>query len=146
MIQSSMQTRLVSDHPAYRKTPRARKKAWQFVERPWRNRAEGSRWEGWPSPQGAQPSDPTITCLFSAGNEGMTPINHPLWFPLRESPGSFPHSLLSTSQIIVGGCQTYKYGLGFLGKYLDRGPNFWGKVVPCCLWDKIAKSTLRSMV
>ena len=23
----------------------------------------------------------------------MTPIHHPLWFPLRESPGSFPHSL-----------------------------------------------------
>ena len=27
------------------------------------------------------------TCWCSAGNEGMTPI-HPLWFPLRESPGS----------------------------------------------------------
>ena len=37
------------------------------------------------------------TCWCSAGNEGMTPINHPLWFPLRESPGSFLHSLLSTS-------------------------------------------------
>ena len=24
----------------------------------------------------------------------MIPINHPLWFPLRESLGSFPHSLL----------------------------------------------------
>ena len=28
----------------------------------------------------------------------MTPINHALWFPLRESSGSFPHSLLSTSK------------------------------------------------
>ena len=27
-----------------------------------------------------------------AGNEGMAPINHPLWLPFRESPGSFPHS------------------------------------------------------
>ena len=24
----------------------------------------------------------------------MTPINHPSWIPLRESLGSFPHSLL----------------------------------------------------
>ena len=23
---------------------------------------------------------------------GMTLVNHPLWFPLRDSPGSFPHS------------------------------------------------------
>ena len=30
------------------------------------------------------------TCWCSAG---MTPINHPLWFPLKQSPGSFPHSL-----------------------------------------------------
>ena len=30
---------------------------------------------------------------------GMTPRkNHPLWCPLRESPGSFPHSALSTSK------------------------------------------------
>ena len=35
----------------------------------------------------------------SAGNAGMTLINHPLWFPLRESLGSFPHPLLSTSKI-----------------------------------------------
>ena len=33
----------------------------------------------------------TLFCWFSAGNGGMTSINHPLWFPLRESPsGSFP--------------------------------------------------------
>ena len=30
----------------------------------------------------------------SVGNEGMTLVNHALWFPLRESLGSFPHSLL----------------------------------------------------
>ena len=29
----------------------------------------------------------------------MTPINHPLWLPLRESPGSFPHLLLSTNKL-----------------------------------------------
>ena len=26
---------------------------------------------------------------FLAGNEGMAPMNHPLWFPLKESLGSF---------------------------------------------------------
>ena len=29
---------------------------------------------------------------------GMTPINDPLWLPLRGAQGSFPHSLLSTSK------------------------------------------------
>ena len=32
----------------------------------------------------------SFLCCFSAGNEGMTPINHPRWLPFRESPGSFP--------------------------------------------------------
>ena len=34
----------------------------------------------------------------SAGSEGMTLINNVLRFPLRESPGSCPHSRLSTSK------------------------------------------------
>ena len=40
-------------------------------------------------------SSPTrrLAGAHSAGNEGMTRINHPLWFPLRGSPSSFPHSL-----------------------------------------------------
>ena len=46
---------------------------------------------------------PKISCWCSVGNEGMRngmiPINHSLWLPLRESLGSFPHSLLSTSKI-----------------------------------------------
>ena len=33
----------------------------------------------------------------AAGNEGISPINHPWWFPLRESPGAprvcFPRSM-----------------------------------------------------
>ena len=32
-----------------------------------------------------------ILCRFSAGNDGILPINHPLWFPLRESLGSLPN-------------------------------------------------------
>ena len=46
-----------------------------------------------------------VDLLVSAGNEGMTRINHPLWFPLRESPNSsFPkpglgHSVLSTGKL-----------------------------------------------
>ena len=43
----------------------------------------------------------TISCWCSVGNEGMTPINHPLWFHLGESLGSFAHSLLSTSKTLV---------------------------------------------
>ena len=42
-----------------------------------------------------------LTCWCSAGNEGMTPVNHPLRFPLRESLGSFLKPwviLLSTSK------------------------------------------------
>ena len=35
-----------------------------------------------------------MPCWCSAGNEGLTPINHPPWLPFRETPGSFPHSLL----------------------------------------------------
>ena len=41
------------------------------------------------------------TCLLlacSVGIEGMTPINHFLWFRLREPLDSFPHSRLSTSK------------------------------------------------
>ena len=37
-----------------------------------------------------------MTGWFSAGNEGMTPINHPLRFPSREIPT--PQSLLSDSK------------------------------------------------
>ena len=43
-----------------------------------------------------------LICLFVllvlSRDDGMTPIKHLLWFPLRESAGSFPHSLLSTSK------------------------------------------------
>ena len=39
---------------------------------------------------------PSKSCCCS-GNEGI-PINHPLCFPLRESPGSFSYFVLSTSQ------------------------------------------------
>ena len=39
------------------------------------------------------------SCCDGQGmRNGTTPINPPLWFPLRGSPGSFPHSLLSTSK------------------------------------------------
>ena len=32
-----------------------------------------------------------FSCCFSAGHEGITPVNHPLWFPFRKTPsGSFP--------------------------------------------------------
>ena len=41
------------------------------------------------------------SCWCSAGDKEMTPINHPLWNPLRGLPGSFPHSLLSTSKIFL---------------------------------------------
>ena len=32
----------------------------------------------------------SFPCWCSAGNDGMTPINHPLWFHLRESPRFIP--------------------------------------------------------
>ena len=35
----------------------------------------------------------TSTCWFSAGNEGMTPANHPIWFPSRVIPNTLGHSL-----------------------------------------------------
>ena len=34
-----------------------------------------------------------LLVLFSGGNEGMNPINHPWWFPLRGPLGSSPRSL-----------------------------------------------------
>ena len=34
-----------------------------------------------------------LPCWCSAGNEGMTLVNHPLWFHFRGPLGSFPHSL-----------------------------------------------------
>ena len=46
------------------------------------------------------PFDYYLPCWCSAGNEGMTPINHPLWLPFRGPLGSFPHSLQSTSKIL----------------------------------------------
>ena len=39
-----------------------------------------------------------LTCWCSAGNERIFLTNQFLWFPLR-GPGSFPHSLLSTSKL-----------------------------------------------
>ena len=41
-------------------------------------------------------TDTNSTCWCSAGNEGMTLINHPLWFPLRKTKAwvhSISHSL-----------------------------------------------------
>ena len=64
----------------------------------------------------------------------MTPTNHPLWFPVRESPSdSLPtpglrHSLISTSKHVVsnnlGGQRHANRGIGIL-KHGD--PNVWLK-------------------
>ena len=44
-----------------------------------------------------------LSCWGSAGNEGMILVNHSLWLPSRESLGSFPHSPLSTSTLLLRG-------------------------------------------
>ena len=41
----------------------------------------------------SNPNGPKKDCRCLAGNEGMTPINHPLWFPSRGILGLFPPSL-----------------------------------------------------
>ena len=43
----------------------------------------------------------SVTCWCEAGNEAMTLLNHPFWFPFRGPLGSVPHSLPSTSQIQI---------------------------------------------
>ena len=47
------------------------------------------------------PARANLYLLVLSRNEGMTPINHPLWFPLRGPLGSFPYSPLSTSNVIA---------------------------------------------
>ena len=50
------------------------------------------------------------------GNDGLTPTIHPQWFPLRESPCSFTHSLLSTRKITfakIKGCSWQVPRFGF---------------------------------
>ena len=42
----------------------------------------------------------------------MTPTNHPPWFPLRSSPGSFHHSLLSTKVKPLAAVDTTTIGHG----------------------------------
>ena len=56
----------------------------------------------WPrSARGNRTDSPVRICSCSAGSEAMAPTNHPLWFPLWESLGSFPHSLLSTGKHFI---------------------------------------------
>ena len=65
-------------HP-FRRRPRGSKIKWT-TSHSFRNDARGkSRNNLWFHRQGIR--------------IGMSPINHPLWFPLRKSLGSFPHSL-----------------------------------------------------
>ena len=57
------------------------------------------------------------TCWCSAGNEGITPINHPLWLPFRKLSGSFPHYFLKPSRRGLlpdegRRCQPYEAGPG----------------------------------
>ena len=52
---------------------------------PRRNHQQVPFFPSWPAPKRR-----ANTCWCSAGNEGMTPTNHPLWFPLKGPPSSFP--------------------------------------------------------
>ena len=67
-----------------------------------------------------------LTCCCSAGTEGMTSTNHPLWFPLRESPGSFHFSFPTcrTDRKLMAICPTACRRLS--------PPRCWAG---CCAWQ-----------
>ena len=81
-----------------------------------------------------------FSCWCSEGNEGMKPIINPLWFPLRESPGSFPHSV-STNKILFLGvhhciCQPAKNNFFSEGGSLAKQSELhfsWNHVLLCGL-------------
>ena len=74
-------------------------------------RSEGGLQGGWTIPKTSTIGDHQLEsqaaiescwCDRQGMRNGMTQINHPLWCPFRESPGSFPHSRLSTSKLLLG--------------------------------------------